>query len=149
MRGDVRLDAPGVRVHHLHSLRQFLQALEAPGAPGIAPQRFADGLGEFRRLRGFHADERNAFVPVLEPDLDAVGRVRIDHDAIVLPHPAYRCDPVRVRARARYETGLRNLPEIYRARKVDCPLALELVPKTLQNAGVTPHEVVGVALEIR
>src|SRR6266853_386073 len=89
-----------IRTHDFHSLREFLQILEARRPRGIAPQRLADGLRELRRLRRFHADERDALLAVLEPDLDAIGGVRVDHDPVVLPHAADGGQPVRVRARA-------------------------------------------------
>src|SRR5712691_4926727 len=110
--------------------------------------RFADGLREFRRLRRLHAHERRALFPVLEPDLDAVGRVRIDHDAAVLPNAADGCEAVRVGARTGNESGLGDLPEIRGAGQIEGALALQRLPQLAQRLRVAADEVVGVALEV-
>ena len=83
-----------VGLHDFDAPRELLQVLEARRPGGIAAQRLAYRLGELRRLRSFHADQRYARLPVLEPDLDAIGGVRVDHDAVLLPYASDGRDAV-------------------------------------------------------
>src|SRR5258708_2694805 len=151
--GRVALDvAPygrGIRIHEFHSLRQFLEVLEARRPRGIAAERLADGLREFRGLRRLHAHERHALFPVLEPDLDAVGRVRVDHDAVVLPNAPDGCEAIRVRARTGNESGLGDLPEIRGPGQIEGALALQHLPQLAHRLRLAADEVVAVALEVR
>ena len=50
----------------------------------LASKRLANGSGEFRRQRSLDADQGHVGIAALEPDLDAVCRVRIDYDPVTL-----------------------------------------------------------------
>src|SRR5207249_11343303 len=144
---DVAPYARSISIHDFHSLRQFLQVLESRRPNGIAAECFADGLGEFRGLRGFHAAERDTLLAVLEPDSDPVRRMRVDHHAVVLPDAPDGREAVGVGARSRHEPGVRDTPENLRARQGKDPVGIELCPQGLQPERVTANEIVGIALE--
>src|SRR5512139_391666 len=96
---DELLDRIDVGVHEVLLLRLRFQIRQFGRAHRIDAERLADRVLELGGLRGFHADQRHAGLAVLEPDLEAVGGVRVDHGAVHLVHGADGVHAVSVAAR--------------------------------------------------
>src|SRR5512141_1105683 len=86
---DVRLHRGNVRGKHAVALRSVLDPRVSGRSRGLPAKRLAYCRGELGRQRGLDADQRNTLFALLEPDLDAVGGVRVDDDTIIV---GYRLD---------------------------------------------------------
>ena len=86
---------------------------------------------------------------MLEPDLDAVGGVRIDQDAVLLMEGTDCREPVRVRRGAGDEAVFGKARELARLRHVEVSVFLEVAPELRHPPDIAPDEVEHVALEIR
>src|SRR5438445_2043068 len=115
----------------------------------LASERLANGRGEFRRQRSLDADQGHLGIAALEPDLDAVCRVRIDYDPVTLRNAAYRGQAVGVAALAGNESGLGQRPCMRGARKIELALLREIAPEPTYHFGIASDQIEHEALEIR
>src|SRR5690606_32157498 len=120
--GDVALEPLDVGRHALEALRQRLDTLVAGWARRLDADRLADRLGELRRLRRLQADHRHAGLAPVARDMQPVGRVRIDDDAVALVHRANRRQTIGVRAAPGSEAVRGQACGFGTARDVELPV---------------------------
>src|SRR5207237_5277710 len=101
------------------------------------------------RQRRLDADQRHVGMASLEPDLDAVGGVRIDDDAVALLDAAYRREAIGMRAFAGHESRLGEPLRVRRAGEVEPAVARNLQPELAHDGRIAADEVEDEALEIR
>src|SRR5205823_13868781 len=94
------------------------------GALRLASQRLTDRRRKLCRQRGLDADQRHAGIASLEPDLDAVGGVRVDDDAVASRNAAYRREANGMRAFAGHESRLGEPLPVRLAGEIDHASAL-------------------------
>src|SRR5688572_12438916 len=104
--GDEGLHFFGIGPHHGDALRALLDALETFGTRRVFAEGLDDGLVELGGERGLEADRRRARVLEAERDLQPVGRVRVDHAAVLLLRHADRLQAVGVGAAPAAEARL-------------------------------------------
>mmetsp|Transcript_6754 Transcript_6754/g.28334 ORF Transcript_6754/g.28334 Transcript_6754/m.28334 type:complete len:477 (-) Transcript_6754:1036-2466(-) len=80
---NVGLHGVHIRRHDFHALGQLLDALQARGPRRLLPQGFDDGGRKFGRQRGFQHQHGHVRVALLQRHLEAIGRVRVDDDAML------------------------------------------------------------------
>src|SRR6266700_1110369 len=119
------------------------------GTLGLAAQRLADRRRKLCRQRRLDADQRHAGIALLEPELDAVGGVRVDDDAVAPGDATYRGEAIGMRAFAGHESRLREPLSVRRAGEVKPAVAREVQPELTYDGRIAADEVEDEALEIR
>ena len=127
----------------------MLQVRVGGGTLGLAAQCLVDRRCKLCRQRRLDADQRHAGIAPLEPDLDAVGGVRVDDDAVELRNAAYRREAIGMRAFAGHESRVGERLPIRRAGEIEPSVARNLQPELAHDGRIAADEVEDEALEIR
>nr|GEU28576.1 hypothetical protein [Tanacetum cinerariifolium] len=142
-----------VGLHDREFLRQVFDVLEAGGTLGVLAQRVEDGFVELGGQRGFQHDHRHARLQVFARDLDAVGGMGVDHDAVIVGHVADGVQAVVMGRFARLEAVLGHQLELVAvaarlAGQVEAALGLHLVEQGAGAFAVAARQFVHEAFEV-
>src|SRR5690242_9467420 len=92
-------------------------------------ERFAYCRSELDRQRGLDANERQVGWTTPAPHLDAIGRMRIDNDAVAGFDPAYRRDAIGVRAAPGRESRATNAARVAGLGKIESAVLANVRPQ--------------------